>query len=179
MSYEYVKALHIIFVVCWFAGLFYIPRLFIYFVEAQEREPVVREALQSQFKIMQKRLWYGITWPAMVGTYIFGFWMIYLIPAYLQQPWMMIKLVFIFLLTLYHLQCGAIRKQQAENIIKFSSMKLRIFNEAATVILVSVVFIVILKSTLDWLYGVLGLLIFIIALMVAITLYKKLRIKKQ
>jgi putative membrane protein len=80
---------------------------------------------------------------------------------------------------LYHLQCGAIRKQQAENIIKFSSMKLRIFNEAATVILVSVVFIVILKSTLDWLYGVLGLLIFIIALMVAITLYKKLRIKKQ
>lgn len=179
MPYEYVKSLHIIFVVCWFAGLFYIPRLFIYFVEADEREPAAKEALQSQFKIMQKRLWYGITWPAMVGTYVFGFWMIYLVPAYLQQPWMLIKLVFIFFLTVYHLQCGLIRKQQAEGIIKYSSFKLRIFNEIATVILVSVVFIVVLKSTLDWLYGVLGLVIFIAALMMAITIYKKLRIKKQ
>jgi putative membrane protein len=153
--------------------------LFIYFVEADEREPAAKEALQSQFKIMQKRLWYGITWPAMVGTYVFGFWMIYLVPAYLQQPWMLIKLVFIFFLTVYHLQCGLIRKQQAEGIIKYSSFKLRIFNEIATVILVSVVFIVVLKSTLDWLYGVLGLVIFIAALMMAITIYKKLRIKKQ
>jgi putative membrane protein len=179
MPYEYVKSLHIIFVVCWFAGLFYIPRLFIYFVEAEEREPLVREALQSQFKIMQKRLWFGITWPALVGTYVFGFWMIYLVPAYLQQPWMLIKLVFIFFLTVYHLQCGHIRKQQAAGIIKISTFKLRIFNEIATVILVSVVFIVVLKSTLDWLYGVLGLVIFIAALLMAIAIYKKLRIKKQ
>ena len=83
MSILYIKALHIIFVVCWFAGLFYIPRLFIYFAEAENETILIKDALQKQFVIMQKRLWFGITWPAMILTYIFGFWMIYQIPSYL------------------------------------------------------------------------------------------------
>jgi putative membrane protein len=177
MPFQYIKALHIIFVVCWFAGLFYMPRLFIYFVEAETEEPLIKSALQKQFVLMQKRLWYGITWPAMIGTYIFGFWMIYQTPAYLQQPWMMLKLVFILALTIYHLQCGIIRKQLSNGIINFSSFKLRLFNEIATVILVAVVFIVVLKDTLNWLYGILGLAIFIAVLMLAINIYKKLRKK--
>jgi len=122
-------------------------------------------------------LWFGITWPAMIGTYIFGFGMIYQIPAYLQQPWMMLKLVFILALTIYHLKCGIIRKQLANGIINFSSFKLRLFNEIATVILVAVVFIVVLKDTLNWLYGILGLAIFIAVLLLAINIYKKLRKK--
>jgi protoporphyrinogen IX oxidase len=179
MDFQYIKALHIIFVVCWFAGLFYMPRLFIYFVEARNNDALIAEALQKQFLIMQKRLWYGITWPSMIATYIFGFWMIFLNPNYLQQPWMMLKLAFIFGLTLYHLQCGLIRKQQQAGIIKYSSFLLRVFNEIATVILVAVVFIVVLKDTLNWLYGLLGLAIFIALLMIAINVYRKLRKKNE
>jgi len=73
MNYSYIKALHIIFVVTWFAGLFYIVRLFIYFAEAQEKPEPERSILQNQFRIMQKRLWYGITWPSAILTLIFGF----------------------------------------------------------------------------------------------------------
>jgi putative membrane protein len=177
MSLLYIKALHIIFVVCWFAGLFYIPRLFIYFAEAENETILIKDALQKQFVIMQKRLWFGITWPAMILTYIFGFWMIYQIPSYLEQPWMIIKLIFILLLTLYHFQCGNIRKQQQNGIVKYNSFKLRVFNEIATVILVAVVFLVVLKDTLNWLYGVFGLALTIIVLLIAINVYKKLRKK--
>src|ERR1035441_1745460 len=69
----YLKATHIVFVVTWFAGLFYIPRLFIYHTEAQEKPEPEKTILSNQFKIMTKRLWYGITWPSMVLTYILGF----------------------------------------------------------------------------------------------------------
>lgn len=177
MNILYIKALHIIFVVCWFAGLFYLPRLFIYFAEAETQELKIKEALQKQFLLMQKRLWYGITWPAMILTFIFGFWMIYLIPSYLEQPWMLLKLAFIALLAMYHLFCGVIRKQQENGIIKYNSLKLRMFNEIATVLLVAIVFVVVLKDTFNWIYGILGLVSLIIVLTFAIKIYKKLRQK--
>jgi len=72
MDYFYLKALHIIFIVTWFAGLFYIVRLFIYHTEAQDEEEVARIILQKQYKIMSKRLWYGITWPSAILTAILG-----------------------------------------------------------------------------------------------------------
>ena len=177
MDFQYIKALHIIFVVCWFAGLFYMPRLFIYFVEAETETQLIKIALQKQFKLMQKRLWFGITWPSMIGTFIFGFAMIYMVPSYLNQPWMLLKLLFILVLSIYHFVCGSIRKQQSNDVIKYTSFKLRVFNEIATIILVSVVFIVVLKDTLNWLYGLFGLLVFIALLVFAINIYKKMRVK--
>ena len=85
MDFDTVKALHIIFVVSWFAGLFYIVRLFVYHTEAQEKEELERNILSAQFEIMEKRLWWIITTPAMVLTIVFGTWMILLNPDYYLQ----------------------------------------------------------------------------------------------
>ena len=94
-----IKALHIIFVVTWFAGLFYIFRLFVYHAEAQEKkEELEREILIKQYKIMEWRLWYIITWPSAILTLIWGVWLLYFNPGYLSQPWMLLKLFFVFCL---------------------------------------------------------------------------------
>jgi putative membrane protein len=175
MGLLYVKSLHIIFVVTWFAGLFYIVRLFIYKAEADENKNEAEAILKTQFALMQKRLWYGITWPSMIFTFVFGWWMVVLVPSYLYQSWFVLKLCFVLGLTVYHFLCQAIYNQQTKEMYKFSSQKLRIWNEVATLFLVSIVFIVVLKSTLDWIYGLLGLLAFTAVLMIAIKIYKKYR----
>ena len=171
----YLKALHIIFVVTWFAGLFYIVRLFIYHTEAEKCNEVEKEILQRQYKIMEKRLWYGITWPSMILTYVFGIWMIYEKYEWHLPPWLVLKLVFVFGLTLYHLQCGVMFKQLQNDIIKYSSLKLRIWNEVATLFLVSIVFIVVLMDTMSFVWGLLGLMLFAGMLFLAINIYKKSR----
>ena len=102
MDYLYVKALHIIFVVTWFAGLFYIPRIFIYQTEAEDKLEPAKSILQTQFKLMSKRLWYIITWPSAILASIFGIWLIYLNPVWLEQPWMLVKLAFVLALYFYH-----------------------------------------------------------------------------
>src|SRR5438046_150429 len=103
MDFLYVKAIHIVFVVSWFAALFYIVRLFIYNAEAQQKEEPARSILTAQLVTMQKKLWYIIGWPAMIGTYIFGWWMILQNYNYLFLPWMWLKLSSVAVLTLYHL----------------------------------------------------------------------------
>ena len=108
MELLYVKSIHIIFVVTWFAALFYIVRLFIYATEAQSKDEVARPILTQQLLLMQKRLWYIIGWPGAIGTIIFGFWMIFINPTYLQLPWMWLKLIAVGFLCLYHWQCQRI-----------------------------------------------------------------------
>ena len=133
--YETLKALHIIFVVTWFAGLFYIVRLFIYAKEAQDIEDSkVKDALTNQYAIMKKRLWYGITWPSAILTLIFG---LSLISYYLPNIpiWLHIKLALLVLLYAYHFYCGHIYKSQAKDNYSFSAYGLRIFNELATLFL--------------------------------------------
>lgn len=179
MDFFYIKALHIIFVVTWFAGLFYIVRLFVYFSETISLSEPEKTILQKQYKIMQKRLWYGITWPSMILTLIFGPWMLIEVPGYLQQPWMHLKLALVFGLIIYHLICHQIFKDHQQGIIKMNSFKLRLWNEIATLFLVSIVFIVVLKDTLSWIYGLAGLIIFAALLMIAIKLYKKRRGKSE
>ena len=93
MDYAYVKALHIIFVVCWFAALFYMVRLFIYATEAQKKDDVARPILTQQLLLMQKKLWYIIGWPGMIGTFIFGGWMLFMNMSLLSLPWMWLKLI--------------------------------------------------------------------------------------
>ncbi len=171
----YLKALHIIFIVTWFSGLFYIVRLFIYHVEANDLEPTARNLLQSQYKLMSKRLWYMITWPSAILTLIFGSTLLYNIPFYITMPWMHIKVTFVFLLFVYHFICHRIFKQLQSNQFKWSSSQLRIWNEVATLILFAIVFLVVLKNSLSWIWGVTGIISFGILLMVLIKIYKNFR----
>ncbi|EQC49580.1 TIGR00701 family protein [Bacteriovorax sp. BSW11_IV] len=173
--YFYLKALHIIFVVTWFAGLFYIVRLFIYHTEANELEETKKEILQNQFKIMEKRLWYGITWPSCVLTILFGLSLFHNFFPLTDHPWLIVKLCFVFGLFLYHLSCGYILKNLQCNKFPLSSTKLRVWNEVATIFLVAIVFLVVLKDVLSMANGIIGLIIFTGALMLGIKGYKKLR----
>ena len=173
MNILYLKALHIIFVVTWFAGLFYIVRLFVYHAEADKKPEPDRSILISHFKKAEKPLWYGITWPSMIGTYVFGFWMAYDMYGFNFPGWLILKLAFVLGLTLYHLKCGIMFKNFKNDIFKYSSFKLRLWNEVATLFLVAIVFIVVLKDQGNWLWGVIGLVIFAVLLLIAINVYRK------
>ncbi len=179
MDFLYIKALHIIFVVCWFAALFYIVRLFIYTAEAQSKDDIARPILTEQLTLMQRKLWYIIGWPSMIGTYIFGFWMIWQNPAYLAFPWMWLKLIVVGILTIYHLGCQNILTQQKQALFKLSSLKLRLLNELATILLVAIVFLVVVKSTASLVVGILGLFGFAGTLMIGVLIYKKRRKKDE
>ena len=178
MADPYIKALHIIFVVTWFAGLFYIVRLFIYQTEALEKPEPDRSILLKQLSLMANRLWYIIGWPSAIMTLIFGTWMVVELPAMLKLPFMHIKLSFVLLLYIYHLYCHKLYKELQKGIARFTSTQLRIFNEAATLILISVVFIIVLKNEFNWIKGTLGFVLVTVALMIAIQMYKKIRTKK-
>ena len=179
MDFLYVKALHIIFVVTWFAGLFYIVRLFIYHVEAEKKEEPARKILQDQYKIMQKRLWYIITWPSALLASFFAFWMLYKNPYYLEMPWMHVKLSFVLALYFYHAACHMLFKQLQKNHVKHTAFKLRLWNEVATLILFAIVFLVVLKSAINWIWGVVGIFLVSILLMLSVRLYKKIRAQKS
>lgn len=178
--YFYLKALHIIFVVTWFAGMFYIVRLFIYNAEAAEKPEPEKTILHRQFLIMIKRLWFGITWPSAVITLIFGVWVLingnwYKTLFNEEGKWLLIKLIFVFLLYGYHFSLHSIYKQQASGIFKCSSQKLRIWNEVATIFLVPIVMLATVKQSISWVWGLIGLIGFVIILMSAIKIYKSLR----
>ena len=151
----YVLALHIIFVITWFAGLFYIVRLFVYHSEAEKKSEPEKSILQNQYKIMEKRLWLGIAWPSMIGVYIFGSWMFWSnFSYYFSAPWFILKLCFVFGLTLYHVQCHVMFTQYQQGIIKYSSVKMRLWNEVATIFLVAIIFIVILKDSFSYVWEI-------------------------
>lgn len=175
--YNYVKALHLIFVITWFAGLFYIPRLFIYHIEANQKPSPDREILSKQLKLMAKRLWYIITWPSAVLATLFAIWLVIIYPDWLTQPWMHIKLVFVLVLIAYHLKNHSIFKKFQRDEINYTSNYMRLWNEGATLILFSVVFLVILKGTFNWIFGVVGIIVLGILLMLGIKLYKRIRNK--
>ena len=172
--YLYIKALHIIFVVNWFAGLFYMPRLFIYATEANEKPEPDKSILINQFKIMQRKLWYIIAWPSCIITMSFGIWLL-IKSGTLTQPWMHIKLTFVFFLVCYHFSLHYIFKQQQSTKFSFTSTQLRIWNEVATIFLFAIVFLVVVKTNLSFLFGLGGLAALIILLLLGIRLYKLLR----
>jgi putative membrane protein len=176
----YIKALHIIFIVTWFAGMFYMPRLFIYHTEAQEKEPLKKEALSEQFKIMMSRLWKGITIPSAILTLIFGPLTLFKFGYWYHMPsWLWVKIGFVLGLYIYFIWLHRIFKQQMQNIFKYSSTQLRIINELATIFLIAIIFLVAVRDSMSLIYGVLGLIAFIIILMSAIKIYKNIRTKKQ
>ena len=165
--------------VTWFAGLFYIIRLFIYYKEAEEKEEPASSILKKQYALMCKRLWYIITWPSAVLATLFAIWLLVLQPFWLEANWMIIKLGFVGLLFAYHWSCQMMYNQIAKGYLKYSSFSLRIWNEVATIILFACVFLVVLKTTLGWVFGVVGIVGISILLMMGIKLYKKIRSKRS
>jgi putative membrane protein len=178
MTYLHFKALHIIFVVSWFAGLFYMPRLFVYHTEALERPDVERNVLFGQFAKMEKLLWNAIMTPACWLTLLFGSIMIYMNPAWLDQGWMQLKLALVLGLLVYHFFTRKILLELQQEKFRFTSFQLRLFNEVATIFLFSIVFLVVLKNSVDWLYGVLGLVAFAVIIMTAVRIVKTIRKKR-
>ncbi len=124
---------------------------------------------------MMNRLWFIITWPSSILAIIFGLWMIVLVPNWLFENWMIAKLGFVFLLILYHLKTHFILKELQSGLIKYSSNFMRIWNEITSVILVSVVFLVVLKNNISWSKLTVGLIIFVGSLLIIIKLYKRFR----
>ena len=176
--YQYILAIHIIFVVCWMAGLFYIVRLFIYHTEAQEKAEPARKILSDQFEIMERKLWYIIATPSMILVLAAGITMLILAPAWLKQPWMHIKLTFVAGLLVYHFICQHKMNQMAKGIYTWTSTQLRIWNEVATIFLFAIVFLAVLKDAVNWIYGLVGLVVFAMILMSAVKIYKYYRMKK-
>ena len=175
--YNYIKSLHLIFVVTWFAGLFYIPRLFVYQMEAFHKPSPDKEILGKQLKLMAKRLWFIITWPSAVLATLFAVWLIILMPSWLDQSWMHVKLGFVIVLFFYQIKTHVYYKQLQNDEIKVSSNYMRLWNEGATFILFAVVFLVILKNAINWIFGVLGIVILGILLMLGFKIYKRIREK--
>ncbi len=171
--YFYVKALHIIFIVTWFSGLFYIVRLFVYSAEANDKEEPERSILLRQFGLMQKRLWFGITWPSAILTLIFGTWIGFLYGS--LPPWLLTKLIFVAALFAYHISLHAIFTQQQKNIFKWSSQQLRVWNEIATIFLIAIVMLAVVKQFLSMVWGILVLIGIGVLLMASIRIYKKYR----
>jgi putative membrane protein len=176
--YNYIKSLHLIFVITWFAGLFYIVRLFVYQIEANDKPSPDKEILQKQYKIMTYRLWYIITWPSAILATIFALLLLHLNPGFLEMPWMQVKLVFVVLLFIYHFKCQKIYTELQNDTVKYTSNFMRMWNEGATIILFAVVFLVILKNAINWVFGVIGIIVFSILIMLGYKLYKRIREKQ-
>jgi putative membrane protein len=180
--YQYLKALHIIFMVTWFAGLFYMPRLFIYNTEAASKPEMEQKILSRQFEIMMKRLWLGITWPSAVLTLILGPVVMFIGNWHqtLFEPqgrWLLIKLIFVIFLYLYFFTLHRIYREQMKGVFKYSSQQLRIWNEVATIFLVAIIMLAVVKNTLSFVWGLIGLVGLVIILMSAIRIYKVVREK--
>ena len=177
--YSYLLSIHIIFVVCWMAGLFYMVRLFIYHTEAQAKPEPDRTILSKQFEIMESKLWWIIATPSMYLVIAAGIAMLYINFEYLSiQRWLHIKLAFVIGLIIYHFICQKKMKEMRNGIYKWTSTQLRLWNELATLILFAIVFLVVLKSSLNWIFGVLGIVALSVVLMCAVKIYKHLREKK-
>ena len=181
MTYLIIKALHLIFIVTWFAGLFYIVRLFVYHVEARDNESLTageKQLLINQFSLMETRLWYGITWPSCILTVLMGLSLSYYFWPFHLHPWLIIKMGLAALLIGYHYYCGHILKKLQSNQKTLNSFQLRLLNEVATLFLVAMIFLAIFKDAMILIWAILGLVVFTTILVAAIIFYKKIRMKK-
>ena len=177
--YLYIKALHLIFVITYFAGLFYMPRIMVYMVEAAERPQSEADIIIPQLQLMMRRLWQIITVPSAILGLLFGLWMLWINPFLLGKSWMLVKLIFVGLLILYHIQTHRFYKAFLQRNCQRSASFFRIWNEGATLILFAVIFLAILKDSIHWIFGLLGLFGLTFLLMLGIRVYKRYRNKNQ
>lgn len=137
---NWIIAFHIIFVITWFSGLFYLPRLFVYHAMCEDKNGTER------FKIMERKLYYGIMWPSAVLATFFGLWLIAYHPTYyLQQTWLLIKLLLVLLLWIFHFSCGRYYKIFKADKNHHSHVFYRWFNELPTVLLIVIVILAIVR----------------------------------
>ena len=137
--YQWVLAFHIIAVICWFAALFYLPRLFVYHAMSEDEISIER------FKVMQRKLYRGIANPSMIAAIIFGLWLVTLVPAYLNEIWFQLKAGLVLLLIGYHHMCLSHMKRLAEDRNDKTHVYFRVFNEVPVLFLVGIVILVIVK----------------------------------
>lgn len=137
--YLWIKALHLISVVTWFAALFYLPRLFVYHAMAED------EISRERFKVMERKLYRGIMTPSMIAVLVFGGWLLYLNPGLMKMGWMHAKLALVFLLIGYHHVCLAYMKKFERNENGKSHVFYRWFNEAPVLILIAVICLAVVK----------------------------------
>lgn len=174
-----IKALHVIFIVTWFSGLFYGVRLFVYLAEAKEKTENERDVLVPQYQLMLKRLWYGIAWPSMILATTFGTWMVIDNPGIATVGYMQVKFAFVGGLIIYHFICQSFFSKLQSGADSRTGNFYRVWNEFATLFLVAIIFIIMMRDSLNWIYGLLGFVAFAIILMIAIKMYKKIRENKQ
>lgn len=179
MAYFWFKAFHIVGFVVWFAGLFYLVRLFIYHVEASEQPEPAQTILKNQYQIMEKRLYSIITTPGMIVTVAMAIGLVSTETEVLRESWLHIKLGLVTVLIGYHHYCGRLIKQLAEDRCTWNSQQLRALNEAPTLLLVVIVLLAVFKNSLPtdittWL--VVGL---IVTMAATIQLYAKKRKRDQ
>ncbi|WP_211827677.1 protoporphyrinogen oxidase HemJ [Kistimonas asteriae] len=139
MLYLWIKAFHIISMVCWFAGLFYLPRLYVYHAMSSDSISIER------FKVMERKLYRGITTPSMILTLIFGLWLLHMQPLLLKQGWFHAKLALIVLLLGYHHACGRLLKVFANDANTRSHTFYRFFNEFPVLLLLGIVILVVVR----------------------------------
>ena len=140
MSYEIIKALHIISVIAWMAGLLYLPRLFVYHANTP-----LGSVQAETFKVMERRLLKAIMTPAMITSFIFGIWMLVLAPAILTEIWMIIKIVCVFGLAGCHGLFSRMRRDLENDKLPYSSKVYRIWNEAPTLLMIIIVIMAVVK----------------------------------
>lgn len=181
MAFLVAKSVHIVGFISWLAGLFYLVRLFVYFEEAKDKPVEQAKLLTAQLAMMQGRLWVIITRPAMVATLIAGVWTIHARYGFSQMPmWLHVKLGLLVLLVIYHLKCGRIVRMHAQGqSCGWSSGKLRLFNEVATMLMVGIVALAVFKSSLSALWGIVVWVAFGVVLMIAVRLYKRARARSE
>ena len=175
MSYYWLKTFHIIGVVVWFAGLFYIVRLFVYHQEAAQKSSPEREILTRQYSIMESRLLNIITTPGMIVTLGTAVGLLYVLPDYLKQGWMHAKLSFVLCLVVYHVSCMRLMRAIQEGRCAWSAQRLRAFNELPTLLLVSVVMLVVFKGAFPTEASVWLMFGLTLSMVAAIQLYAKRR----
>ncbi|BAY66373.1 protoporphyrinogen oxidase HemJ [Tolypothrix sp. FACHB-123] len=175
MAYSWFKAFHIIGFVVWFAGLFYLVRLFIYHVEANQEPEPARTILKNQYQIMEKRLYNIITTPGMLVTVAMAIGLLSTEPDVLKEGWLHIKLVFVTLLIGYHHYCSRLMKKLAVDECRWNSQQLRALNEAPTVMLMVIVLLAVFKNNLPTDTTVWVIFASIILMAVTIQLYAKKR----
>ncbi len=179
MAYFWFKAFHLIGVVVWFAGLFYLVRLFVYHAEASQEPEPAQTILKNQYQIMEKRLYNIITTPGMILTVAMAIGLLTKEPDVLKQPWIHLKLGAVLLLLIYHFFCARIIKKLEKNECNLTGQQFRALNEAPTILLVIIVLLAIFKNSLPldattWLIAALVLL-----MVVTIQLYAKKRRKDK
>ena len=175
MAYYWFKAFHLIGVVVWFAGLFYLVRLFVYHAEANQEPEPAQSILKKQYELMELRLYNIITTPGMIVTVVMAIGLISTEPEILKSGWLHIKLAMVLLLIGYHHYCKKLMKQLAKGECKWTGQQFRVLNEAPTIFLVVIVLLAVFKNNLPldlttWL--VVGL---VITMAASIQLYAKKR----